>query len=165
MGVTVEVRRDPGVVPLLEPLWRSLLQHQGALEGVPALQDAEASWVIEREVYSKALRHPDAFVALAKDDRANVVGYAFVKVRSGPDEMWRTGDRISDLETLSVLPEHRGGGIGSLIMDTVLAELSVRGIRDFQLGVLAANESALRFYARFGLTPRFITLSNFGQEA
>jgi ribosomal protein S18 acetylase RimI-like enzyme len=94
-----------------------------------------------------------------------VVGYAFVKVRSGPDEMWRTGDRISDLETLSVLPEHRGGGIGSLIMDTVLAELSVRGIRDFQLGVLAANESALRFYARFGLTPRFITLSNFGQGA
>lgn len=164
MGVTAEVRRDPAVLPLLEPLWHSLRQHQGALEGVPPLQDAEVSWAIERDVYSRALRHPDAFVALARDECADVVGYAFVKVHSGPDEMWRTGDRIADLETLSVSPLHRGNGIGSLIMDMVLAELSARGIRDFQLGVVAANESAIGFYAKFGLTPRLITLSNFGQE-
>jgi ribosomal protein S18 acetylase RimI-like enzyme len=162
--VSVDVRRDLAVVPLLEPLWHSLREYQGALEGVPPLQDAAASWVIEGDAYSKALRHPDAFAAVAKDERKNVVGYAFVKVHSGPDEMWRTGDRIADLETLSVSPVCRGGGIGSLIMDTVLAELSARGIRDFQLGVLAANESAIRFYAKYGLTPRLITLSNFGRE-
>jgi ribosomal protein S18 acetylase RimI-like enzyme len=79
--------------------------------------------------------------------------------------MWKTGDRIADLETLSVSPVCRGGGIGSLIMETVLAELSARGIRDFQLGVLAANESAIRFYAKYGLTPRLITLSTSAESA
>ena len=82
-------------------------------------------------------------------------------MHSGPDEMWRTGDRIAELETLSVSPAQRGGGIGTLLMDRALTELSARSIRDLQVGVLAANESAIRFYARFGLTPRLVTLSNF----
>lgn len=150
------------MVPLLEPLWHSLRQHQGALPGVPPLQDAATSWEIERGVYDTALDDPDAFAVVAEDDCA-IVGYAFVTVHTGRDEMWRTGDRIAELETLSVSPVHRRGGIGSVLMDTVLTELSVLGICDLQLGVLAANEPAIRFYARFGLTPRLITLSNFGQ--
>lgn len=161
--VRVEVRREPEVLPLLEPLWEALREHQGALPGVPRLQDAAISWAIERAAYLEALRHPDAFVGIAVDERGDVVGYALVAVRTGPDEMWHTGDRIGDLETLSVSPARRGAGIGSLLMDAVLAELAARGIADFQLGVLAANESAIRFYARYGLTPRLITLSNFGR--
>jgi ribosomal protein S18 acetylase RimI-like enzyme len=157
----VEVRRDAAVIALLEPLWGALRDYQGALAGVPPLQGAAISWEVERATYIEAFHHPDAFVVIAMDEPGEVVGYAFVKVRNGPDEMWATGDRIGDLETLSVYPGRRGGGIGSLIMDTVLAELSACGIADFQLGVLAANESAIRFYRRYGLTPRLITLSNF----
>lgn len=164
LEMRVEVRRDLAVVPLLEPLWHSLREHQGSLAGVPPLQDAAASWNIEDSVYRKALRHPDAFAAVAMDEGENLIGYAFVKVLHGPDEMWRTGDRIADLETLSVSAALRGRGIGSLLMDTVLAELSACGIRDFQLGVLVGNESAIRFYAKYGLKPRVITLSNFGRE-
>ncbi len=94
MNVSVEVRRDLAVVPLLEPLWHSLRQHQGALERVPPLQDTATSWAVERDVYCNALRHPDAFAAVATDESTNLVGYAFARVHSGPDEMWRTSDRV-----------------------------------------------------------------------
>ena len=163
MSTRVEVSRDLADISLLEPLWLHLREYQGGLEGVPPLQDAATSWAIEQATYRQMLRHPDAFIVLATRGLADVVGYAFVKVHRGADEMWRTGDRIANLETLSVAPSHRGVGIGGLIMDGVLSELLARGIADFQVSVLSANESAVRFYSGYGLKPRLTTLSNFGQ--
>ncbi len=46
------------------------------------------------------------------------VGYAFVTVGPGYAS-WATGDRLAELETLSVLPEHRGSGLGAALLDTV----------------------------------------------
>ena len=165
MRVELEVRRDDAVVPLLEPLWESLRGHHARLDGVPPVQDPASSWAVERAAYLDYLRHPDAFVVTATEPAAGLVGYAFVKVRTGPDEMWRTGDRIGEVETLSVSPASRGQGLGTSLMDAVVAELTARGITDLQLGVMVANESAARFYARYGLTPRFMMLSNFGRPA
>ena len=163
--VEVEVRRDPDVVALLEPLWEALRQHHARLEDVPPVQDAATSWAVERSAYLEHLRHPDAFVVTAADPAGEMVGYALVKIRTGPDEMWRTGDRIAEVETLSVSPASRGHGVGSLLMDRVMVELAARGIADVQLGVMVANEPAIRFYARHGLVPRFLVLSTFGRPA
>lgn len=164
MPTRVEVSRNAAAISLLEPLWLHLREYQGALEGVPPLQEASTSWAIERAAYQQALQHPDAFIVLATHGSGDTVGYAFVKVQTGVDEMWQTGDRIAELETLAVSPLHRGGGIGGLIMGTVFAELSARGIADFQVAVLSANESAIRFYSKYELKPRLVTLSNFGQR-
>ena len=61
------------------------------------------------------------------------------------------GDRTAELETLAVLPEQRGAGIGGALMDAVDQELGRLGIDDLWVVVVAGNADALRFYERRGL--------------
>ena len=80
----------------------------------------------------------------------------------GPDDTWVTGD-VAEVESLAVSASERGAGIGTLLLDRVDAELAEAGIEDLQIGVVAANADALRFYERRGLRPRIVMLSNFGR--
>ena len=83
------------------------------------------------------------------EDAGQAVGYAVVRMR-GPEESWETGP-IAELETLSVLPEHRGRGIGTALMDAFHDELRKTGTRHWSVAVISANADAVRFYERQGL--------------
>ena len=50
-------------------------------------------------------------------------------------DTWHTGDRVGELESISVLPEHRGAGIGSALLDAVDAEFARLGLDDQVIGV------------------------------
>lgn len=76
-------------------------------------------------------------------------------------DTWRTGERIGELESLSVLPSHRGRGIGGALLDAVDAAFEARGIRDLIVGALAGNDAALRLYERRGFRPTWLYLSRF----
>jgi GNAT superfamily N-acetyltransferase len=57
------------------------------------------------------------------------------------------------LEDLFVKPEHRGRGIGRLLLER-LAQIAVdRGCGRLEWAVLDWNESAIRFYERLGAKP------------
>ena len=57
------------------------------------------------------------------------------------------------LEDLFVLPEHRGGGVGRLLLER-LAQLAVeRGCGRLEWAVLDWNVDAIRFYQRLGAKP------------
>ncbi|HQO66436.1 MAG TPA: GNAT family N-acetyltransferase, partial [Spirochaetales bacterium] len=60
------------------------------------------------------------------------------------------GEAGYELNGVGVLPEHRGKGYGSAIMDACLVVLRKRGVRDVSLEVDAANESALALYRSRG---------------
>ncbi len=111
------------------------------------------SWAVRRALYEEWLRDPDAFVLIAESE-GEPVGYAMVELR-GPEETWATGDRVAMLETLVVLPGHRGEGIGSALVERMHEELRRLGVSHFVVGVIASNADAVRFYERLGLT-RFI---------
>ncbi len=78
------------------------------------------------------------------------MGYAFVTIGEG-SQGWAGGDRVADIETLSVLPEERGEGVGSHLMDAVEGELARLGVSELRLLVIAPNTEAIRFYERRGL--------------
>lgn len=80
------------------------------------------------------------------------MGYALVSLAEGPSG-WDYGERVADVETLSVAPEARGQGVGSRLMDAVEEELRRRGVRAFRVLVIAANDDARRFYEGRGLIP------------
>ena len=102
---------------LLEPLWVAVHhRHQEAMpELAPYVADA-ATWRARRALYEELLAKPDTLLVLALvDDKP--VGYGLTHVFGTQDtwieDTWRTGDRIGEIESLSVLPEYRGSGLGS----------------------------------------------------
>lgn len=77
----------------------------------------------------------------------------------GPgDDTWEMDDPQAGLETLAVLPEARGRGIGTALMDAIDEELDRLGVRDLVVTVVGANEEALRFYRARGMTPLYVDL-------
>ena len=62
-------------------------------------------------------------------------------------------ETVADVETLSVMPSARSGGVGTALMDAVEAELNAIGVREIRLGVVAGNDDAIRFYERRGMQP------------
>jgi ribosomal protein S18 acetylase RimI-like enzyme len=144
----------------LEPLWLALYEHHNAV--TPHLRERSRpfaqAWSSRRRTERRWLEsEPDSFVIAARiSDR--IVGYAFVRVRSGTGfaESWEVSDPLADLATLSVLPEYRGQGIGSTLMDAVEAKLREMGIADMAIVVIATNSEAIPFYERRGAVP-FIT--------
>jgi ribosomal protein S18 acetylase RimI-like enzyme len=85
------------------------------------------------------------------EGRGRPVGYALVTLGEGSCG-WETGRRVADVETLSVLPDARGRGIGTRLMDAVEEQLAGLGVRELRLLVIAPNADALDFYEARGMT-------------
>ena len=150
---------------LVEPLWVAV--HHRHIESMPQLApyvtDAE-TWVARRKLYEDLLAKPDTLLLLAivGDE---TVGYGLTHVMPVADswieDTWRTGDRIGEIESLSVLPEYRGGGLGSELLERLETHLHERGVDDLILGALAGNDDAIRLYERRGYRPTWLYLSKF----
>jgi ribosomal protein S18 acetylase RimI-like enzyme len=152
------VRAGAERIPDLQPLWESLTLHHA--EVAPELtvlghvREPRDSWAVRRALYEEWLGNPDTSFAMIAEADGEPVGYAVVQLR-GPEETWATGDRVAVLETLAVLPAHRGQGIGSALVERMHRELRGAGVAEFVVSVIASNADAVRFYERLGLT-RFL---------
>jgi len=152
-------------IDLLRPFWLALHRiHQEAdPELAPHVSD-ETSWSRRRALYEHCLESPDAFLLLVRHD-GDLIGYALVAVE--PDggvlwsDTWEVGDKVAELETMYLVPEERGRGLGGLLLDTVEAELESRGIRDLAIGAVPGNTGALRFYERRGYRPTWTIVTRF----
>jgi ribosomal protein S18 acetylase RimI-like enzyme len=147
----------------LQPLWESLHDHHVAvaphLAALGPVRERAGSWAVRRALYEGWLGEPGAFVLLA-EERGRPVGYALVTLH-GTEESWVLGERIASLQTLAVLPDQRGRGIGRALMDRVYAELRAAGVRELDVAVIWTNADARRFYEREGLLP--FTVSYLGR--
>lgn len=158
-GAVLIERLDPADVDVLSGLWQALHQHH--IDVAPHLEDIvpsrspEDSWVLRREKYVGWLASPDGFALLATG-ADGPVGYALARVVDAEPGSWERGSRVGVLESLALLPEQRGAGVGSRLLGLVRSELRARGVRDLQLAVVATNDAAMRFYRREGLVP-FVT--------
>ncbi len=150
---------------LLEPLWVAVHHRhvQSMPELAPYVDDAE-TWRARRSLYRGLLAKPDTLLLLALvDDTA--VGYGLTHVMPVADswieDTWMTGERIGEIESLSVLPEYRGGGLGSELLERLETHLADLGVDDVILGALAGNDHAIRLYERRGYRPTWLYLSKF----
>jgi ribosomal protein S18 acetylase RimI-like enzyme len=132
-------------------------------ELAPYVSDEE-TWRERRTLYEGLFERPDTFVFLARVD-GTLAGYALGWVADTAEgwaaDTWRVGDRVGELESISVLPEHRGAGIGSRLLDLVDEEFERLGVEDVILGVLPGNIDARRLYERRGFKPTWMYLSRF----
>ena len=90
---------------------------------------------------------------LVAEEGSSVVGF-LAAVVSAP--------QLARVLMLAVYGTWRRRGIGSALMDAFLKECAMRGIHGVELEVRKSNDSAIRFYTRYGfeitnLLPKFYT--------
>jgi ribosomal protein S18 acetylase RimI-like enzyme len=92
--------------------------------------------------------HPAAFALLAWQDGvaigAAVCVWGFSTFSGCPS---------LNVHDLAVLPDHRGRGVGRLLLEEAERRARARGSSKLTLEVHATNEGAIRLYRRFGFGP------------
>ncbi len=139
-------------------LWRAMHEYHAEVAGeareVAPFRRAEDSWQRRREEFRRWMQAGDAWLLIAERE-GTPVGFAFFRICDG-DWSFETDERMGELEALSVEPELRRWGIGSLLMEDVERRLDAAGVGFIGLAVIAGNEDALRFYERWGMVPSHV---------
>lgn len=147
-------RHGPEVVGELRPFWLAMVAHHAAVapEMGPVRED-EDSWSRRRAHYECQLSRPGAFALLAHLD-GRAVGYAVVTLEDA-SPTWGDPDGWAEIDSLALLPEARGQGIGERLVDRVQAEAPGHELR---LYAMAGNADALRFYERAGFRTAILVM-------
>ena len=145
-------------IDAVEPMWNALQEHHVRI--TPDLgsqtpgRDLADAWRMRRSKYVRWLKDPETFFVIAEDG-SGPIGYAFVAVGPGYAS-WSTGERAGALETLSVLPDRRGGGVGAALIEAAWERLGELGIDDMAITTTKTNIDAHRFYERMGFSQVFV---------
>jgi ribosomal protein S18 acetylase RimI-like enzyme len=102
------------------------------------------------------LEEPDKSVLVA-DDNGDVLGYAYAAVE-GYDYMALRGP-AGVLHDIIVDPQHRGRGVGHLLLDAALAFFRSRGVPRVLLSTAEQNEAAQRLFASMGFRRTMIEMT------
>jgi ribosomal protein S18 acetylase RimI-like enzyme len=102
------------------------------------------------------LEDPDKAVLVA-DDNGGVIGYAYAAVE-GYDYMALRGP-AGVLHDIIVDPEHRGRGVGRLLLKATLGFFRSRGVPRVVLSTAEQNEAAQRLFAKMGFRRTMIEMT------
>jgi ribosomal protein S18 acetylase RimI-like enzyme len=139
----------------VEPIWILLSEHHADLTParLPVRPPAEG-WPVRRRRYEEALEDGAVLFLAVRGDEA--VGFALAFPQAPRANL--AIDRLLEIETIAVLPEARGAGVGSALMDAVEAWADAHGIEHLQVAVREANDGARRLYERRGFKPFYTTM-------
>lgn len=142
----------------IESLWCDMHEHDAAgvdhARDMAAFRPAADAWRRSRDEFGRWLAAGDGRLLVAERD-GSPVGFAFFRICAG-DPGFATGERMAEVVALSVEPELRRWGVGSLLMEAVEDRLSAAGIAHVALNVVSGNDDALRFYERWGILPSHV---------
>jgi ribosomal protein S18 acetylase RimI-like enzyme len=116
----------------------------------PGTPEGYASYI------STQLEDPDVAVLIA-DDAGKVIGYAYAAIQ-GYDYMALRGP-AGVLHDVIVDPEHRGRGVGRLLIGAALAFFRARGVPRVVLQTAEQNEAAQRLFASIGFRRTMIEMT------
>jgi GNAT superfamily N-acetyltransferase len=140
----------------LRPLWEALEVHHADLPGVPSTRPLADSWERRQERYREWLAKGTGRLFIA-DREGRAAGYLMLTIGDAPAS-WDVGAKSAEIETLSVLPEERSGGVGAALMAAALAAAQAAGVRAIGVGVVHSNVDGIRFYERSGFKPFYVQL-------
>ncbi len=142
----------------VESLWRAMQEFNAEVVGkareIAPIRRAEDSWQRRRREFERWMRAGGAWLLIAEQE-GSPVGFACFRICDS-DWTFETNEQMGELEALSVEPELRRWGIGSLLMERVEERLAAAGIDFIGLTLIADNQDALRFYERWGMAPSHV---------
>jgi [ribosomal protein S18]-alanine N-acetyltransferase len=111
------------------------------LDGVLAIEEASFNNPTTREWYEGELKRPEVcFIYVLRTPDRPVAGFC---------AFWLVIDQ-AHINNLAVLPELRGQGLGTQLLEAVIAEAAHLGAILLTLEVRQSNEPALRLYEKAG---------------
>ena len=149
-------RATPADLPVIGRLGALLVKEhydfdpQRFLAARPGTPEGYASFI------NTQLEEPDKSVLVA-DDNGDVLGYAYAAVE-GYDYMALRGP-AGVLHDIIVDPQHRGRGVGHLLLDAALAFFRLRGVPRVLLSNAEQNEAAQRLFASMGFRRTMIEMT------
>lgn len=149
----IYVELDEGGLDLIGPLWERLNAHHRSLTMHFASVFETRTFEERKSALLKKARGGAMRVDLAKDvGSGSYIGYCVSSlIRDG-------ADLVGEVDSIFVEKEFRAMGIGGELMRRALGWMDERGATVKKVVVMADNQEALPFYARFGLVPRNIVL-------
>jgi ribosomal protein S18 acetylase RimI-like enzyme len=129
----------------IKPLWEELNRQHLSLS--PYFKDYYLTLTFEdreRAILQRAFGG-DVSVDLALDASGALVGYCVSSI-----DRWLVGE----IDSIFVIANYRGQGIGRALMEKSLAWLSGKEAHKKIVSVAVGNEQVYGFYSRFGFLPR-----------
>jgi ribosomal protein S18 acetylase RimI-like enzyme len=151
-------------IPELRTAFVSLHEHHRALTMLGLTEPNERAWTARVSTYERYFAENRALLHLARLER-RCVGYAFTVLHPGSEDTFPLGAGYAELYTLAVLPQSRGSGIGTALLDAVDSALGDRGIPNLTVAVMPQNEAAIRLYRRRGLIPGELIMYRIGASS
>lgn len=121
--------------------------------------DTKALWDLEQEIwtsdntpnldskpsyveFSRTLADARMLIAREEDEILGFISYDFPTSLSSQKKQWAI--------EIGVAASAQGRGVGTKLMEAVLAKAEEEGIKKLSLRVMGTNHGAIRFYKRFG---------------
>lgn len=123
---------------------------QRFLAATPRTEQAYSSFV------GGQLKAPDVVILVAARD-SGVLGYTYASIE-GTDYLTLRGP-AGLLHDLVVDPNHRGQGIGRMLLEATLAALKERGAPRTMLSTTSRNAAAQRLFEQAGFRPTMIEMT------
>jgi ribosomal-protein-alanine N-acetyltransferase len=115
------------------------LASAGDLDGVMALEEASFNNPTTREWYEGELKRPDVcFIYVLRIPGYPVAGFC---------AFWKVAEQVH-INNLAILPELRGRGLGTQLLEAIIAEAEHLGAEMLTLEVRQSNQPARRLYER-----------------
>jgi [ribosomal protein S18]-alanine N-acetyltransferase len=86
---------------------------------------------------------------IATDSAEKSIGAVYVRLFDETNKTYGYVDNETPILGIAMLPEYRGKGIGSLLLEGIMKEAKASGYKKISLSV-DPNNPALRLYERFG---------------
>ncbi|BCG60768.1 GNAT family N-acetyltransferase [Paenibacillus sp. URB8-2] len=143
---------DQTSLELVKPLWERLRDHHASLskyfsEHISRNTFEERS----RDLFNKSKQGSLKIILAREAVTTELIGYCISSI----SEM-----KQGEIDSIFILDDFRGMGIGNALMKRTLDWFETNGIHNICLSVLFGNEPALKFYEKYGFYPRTYLLKN-----
>ena len=108
--------------------------------------DAEAKW---KEHFVECLEDENMITLVAEGPGGKLVGFVNASSKLSPPVFMAR--RKGEVWDLSVTENHRGNGVGTLLMEGVFEGFRGHGVENVVLHVAMANPAARSFYEKLGM--------------
>lgn len=131
----------------IQPLWMQLRQHHAEL--APRWSGSLLSASFEQRRMALLNKSAAGILVLIATSSGNDIGYCVSTIAA---------DGSGEVDSLYVIPSHRGQGAGGAMLSKTLEWFADRSVESIAVEVISGNDPAQKFYARYGFVPRTVRL-------